>query len=368
MATATAGERSSCAVTSGGTGYCWGLNAFGMEGTGVNNEFDSLAQPVAGGLVWARIDGHPYLNSGHTCGVTTSGEGYCWGGPNTYGKLGTGAASDSANTPQLVAGGISWQSILPANSYTCGLSTSGEAYCWGGTNSYGNLGTYPTSDPRYADFHLAPTPVAGAHTFTQVAPNGSVFTCGLDTDSKLWCWGMTFAWKSSGGSYAHVPELIDSTSGFTAIAVGDVFICGIGGGTLYCRGDENYLGIGVGTSTYTYDWVAVPVPGTVVEVHVAEEATCARNTAGQIYCWGNQYQGGLGATGSGSRILTPTLMSNGLDFDEFAVGQFHALARESGTGTLYCWGNGNACGLGMNPDSPSNYGVVTVPTRVRPPA
>jgi alpha-tubulin suppressor-like RCC1 family protein len=368
VATTSGGDVFGCAVTAANVSYCWGGNSYGQEGTGASHAFDSLPQPVSGGLAWARIDGDPRLNSDHACGVTTSGEGYCWGGPNTYGKLGLGAASDSSSTPQAVAGGISWQNILPASSYTCGLSTSGAAYCWGGTNSSGNLGTYDVSDPLYSEFHYAPTPVAGGHSFTQIAPNGSVFTCGLDTGGYIWCWGKTFAWKSGGGGTVYTPELIDSTQSFSSITVGDVFVCGVSGGALYCRGDENYFGVGVGTSTYAYDWVAVPVPGTVAEVHTAGTATCARNTSGAIYCWGNQYQGGLSALGSGSRVLTPTLVSNGITFDAFALGQSHALARESGTGTLYCWGNGNGCGLGTNPDSPYNYGVVTTPTKVRPPA
>jgi alpha-tubulin suppressor-like RCC1 family protein len=86
----------------------------------------------------------------HTCGITTTGAAYCWGRntPNSLqesvgGQLGDGTTTDR-NTPTLVTGGLSFKSISAGEVTTCGVTTTGVAYCWG-DNEYGQLGTNSTT-------------------------------------------------------------------------------------------------------------------------------------------------------------------------------------------------------------------------------
>src|SRR5438067_1844997 len=77
----------------------------------------------------------------HTCGVTTSGAGFCWGS-NSSGQLGGSAASQCeidyygsgvpcSTTAVPVAGGFAFAAVSAGRSHTCGLTTGGAAYCWG---------------------------------------------------------------------------------------------------------------------------------------------------------------------------------------------------------------------------------------------
>jgi alpha-tubulin suppressor-like RCC1 family protein len=71
------------------------------------------------------------------CGLTASGEAYCWGF-NRWGQLGDGTTTDKS-TPVAVAGGLQFTSLWAGGRRTCGVTTSGTAYCWG-EDRYGALG------------------------------------------------------------------------------------------------------------------------------------------------------------------------------------------------------------------------------------
>src|SRR5207245_2678380 len=78
----------------------------------------------------------------HTCAVTTNGAAYCWG-INSEGQLGTATNAECgircSTIPLPVDGGLTFQSVSAGIYHTCGVTTNGAAYCWGST-SYGQLG------------------------------------------------------------------------------------------------------------------------------------------------------------------------------------------------------------------------------------
>jgi len=67
--------------------YCWGLNQFGVLGTG--NTLPSGAPLGIGGYAFVDLDSY-YL---HTCGITIFSAVSCWG-KNDYGRLGDGTLVD----------------------------------------------------------------------------------------------------------------------------------------------------------------------------------------------------------------------------------------------------------------------------------
>jgi len=75
-----------------GAAYCWGYNAYGQLGDGTTTD-RLVPTPVAGGLTFAAVSAGPIVPFyGHTCGVTTSGTAYCWG-DNFRGELGDGTTT-----------------------------------------------------------------------------------------------------------------------------------------------------------------------------------------------------------------------------------------------------------------------------------
>ena len=127
FASLSAGALRTCGVTLSGEAYCWGRS----DGTTANSESPVA---VAGGLSFATVS----TGFDHTCGVTRSGEAYCWG-DNGDGEIGNGEFSRGANQPVAVVGGLKFGAVSAGGFHTCGVTLSGGAYCWGDGDA-GQLG------------------------------------------------------------------------------------------------------------------------------------------------------------------------------------------------------------------------------------
>jgi alpha-tubulin suppressor-like RCC1 family protein len=171
----SAGGYHTCGVTTSGAAYCWGRNGDGQLGDGTTT---SRSSPVAvsGGPVFQGISAGGY----HTCGLTTSGAGYCWGN-NFFGQVGDGTPFGDHSSPVAVSGSLVFQAISAGGWHTCGVTTSGAGYCWG-WNSTGQLGDATTTD------RSSPVAVSGGLAF-QALSTGERHTCGLTTSWAAHCWG-----------------------------------------------------------------------------------------------------------------------------------------------------------------------------------
>lgn len=138
FASVTVGGGTSCALTTSGEAWCWGDNGAGTVGAPSSDTCwmsgcNPRPTPVSGGLRFRSLR----TDWGITCGVTPSGDGYCWG-RNDAGQLGVGDLEDRS-VPTAVLGGLKFRDIVPGSRHTCGLTLAGAAYCWG-HNSQGALG------------------------------------------------------------------------------------------------------------------------------------------------------------------------------------------------------------------------------------
>jgi alpha-tubulin suppressor-like RCC1 family protein len=174
---------------------------------------------VDGNLSFSAIS----AGANHTCGVTTTGAAYCWG-QNTYGALGDGSLTNRA-APAAVGGGHVFRGVAAGADYSCGVTTGNQAYCWG-KNSVGNLGIGVADTNRYA----TPSLVAGALSFSAVSIRG-VYTCGLTTDGRLYCWGRELNQQT----FATEPTPLAGDLTFTSLGSGgNSGSCALSNGTAYC--------------------------------------------------------------------------------------------------------------------------------------
>lgn len=304
------GWRHACGVTRSGAAWCWGYAAYAQLGTGSLSLGSSLAPvPVAGGIVFKSIS----AGDSHTCGVATDGAAYCWG-LGIYGELGNGPSprngcgeyGDVCAAPQRVQGEISFASVSAGSAMTCGLSTAGQAYCWG-SNPWGALGTGSVEGPEqclhawFGECSHTPVPVVGGHTFTAIAA-GNALACALGTDRLMYCWGYDqfgvgpttddcFPWGI--GECSVVPRPIQSGLQFGAISVNWEGACATTTtGKAWCFGITASRG---------------EVPGGLSFAMVSAGPTshsCGVTPAGKAYCWGDNSAGQLG-DGTRTNSATP---------------------------------------------------------------
>jgi alpha-tubulin suppressor-like RCC1 family protein len=122
------------------------------------------------------------------------------------------------------------RSVDAALSYSCALTASSQALCWGGNG--GRLGNGNTTDSSM------PVAVANGITFSSIS-SGHGHTCGVASDATLWCWG------ANGSGQLGVAAPAVAFGNHTCVISADRL-------TAYCfgRNDTGQLGNGA-TSTAT---------------------------------------------------------------------------------------------------------------------
>jgi alpha-tubulin suppressor-like RCC1 family protein len=186
----SAGWVHGCALTAAGDAYCWG------SGIALGASWPGLPAPAPPDVPTPTLISSPVpftnlaAGGNHTCGITSALVAYCWG-QNGVGQLGDGTTQARTN-PLPLAGNVLFVMIAPSpflntsaipngGVFTCGLASTGQAYCWG-DNQFGQLGDGTTVN------RLTPTPVATPLRFVSIA-TGRDFTCAMTANREVYCWG-----------------------------------------------------------------------------------------------------------------------------------------------------------------------------------
>ena len=192
FAAIAAGVRHTCALDTGGAAWCWGDNEFGQLGSGTNTA-SPVPVLVGGGVRFVSIASGLF----HVCGIDPGRVAYCWG-RNSSGEVGSGSNQSTVLIPTIVSGGLSWGSISPGGEHTCGVTVDNIGYCWG-LNDKGQLGNStngPASPPSGFDTYQAnrPVPVQGNLAFRVIEAGDEKTSCGVSTIGEAYCWG----WDNQG--------------------------------------------------------------------------------------------------------------------------------------------------------------------------
>ena len=130
---------------------------------------------MSGNLVFKQISSYTV----NTCGVTTTGRAYCWG-EGFSGILGNGETVNR-NVPVPVSGNLSFAKVSVGLWMACGVTTDGDGYCWG----EGGAGLGTGTD---VGMSTTPVPVAGGLKWKAISAGGFV-ACGVTTANGGYCWG-----------------------------------------------------------------------------------------------------------------------------------------------------------------------------------
>lgn len=294
-----AGRRHSCGLTASGAAWCWGYGRDGQLGDGRGSD-SLLPVRVAGGRIFTALAAN--ATSASTCGLTVSGEAWCWGG-NHRGALGNGTDAGSAHVPVQVMTRVKFIAISISQSTGCGVSTDGDAYCWG-DNRYGQLGSGRAGSDGGPAIAITPTAVQGGHKFTGIATDG-LHSCAVQRTGAVYCWGLHARMSAVSthtprhyGVYTSLPARVGPP--------GSPWVSGTGG-----------------------PWTAIAV---------GYGQTCALSFGGGLDCWGQLLGDPL--DGPPHNAEEPVRVGGNRDFVAFASGAGHDCAIDT-EGNAWCWGANN---------------------------
>jgi alpha-tubulin suppressor-like RCC1 family protein len=348
----TAGWVHSCALTTSGAAFCWGANSNGQLGSG----------GVAGLLVPVEI---PQLSNGvaslalgavHSCAVTTAGGVLCWGA-NFSGQLGNGSRTTS--TIPVAVLGLSTGIVAVAvsagfpDAYSCALAAGGGILCWG-TNGYGQLGNGSTSDSA------VPIAVSGLPSGVVSIVAGTYHACALTSTGDVWCWGVQLANGSTSDSA--VPIAVSGLpSGIVSIVAGASHTCVLtSSAEVWCWGYR--LGNG-STLDSAVPFVLSGLPSGVVSVSAGAYHGCALIASGAVWCWGYNDYSQLGNADYDDSYVPVEAWVLPTGVTAMALGVRHSCAlRENGE--VLCWGAGGALGNGQFNDRWRPVAVAELPSEI----
>jgi alpha-tubulin suppressor-like RCC1 family protein len=276
------------------------------------------------------------LDSAHTCGISTSGEAVCWG-DNSESQLGDGT-TDTRSEPDTVATRLRFASIDVGGGRACAITRTGRAYCWG-DNELGRLGDGSATD------RSRPTGVRGAFRFRSIAL-GLRHSCADSVGGAVYCWGWNEFGQLGDGSQTDrlTPRRVATQTQFAVLSAGAAHTCAVtASGEAYCWGSNAYGQLGLpGAGAWRPTSLRSPLRFRALSA--GEYHTCGVTTDALAYCWGRNESGQLG-TGSTNASDSPTLVAGGLRFQMVSAGGGHTCG-VTVSDELYCWGGNESGQLG----------------------
>ena len=316
-----------------------------------------------------------------TCALSAAGAVYCWG-YGVYGQLGNNLATSSSvpvavTTTGTPMAGKTIVQVSTGKASVCALDSGGLVYCWGdnGDGELGNNSTAQSSVPVAVT--TAGTPMADS-TIAQVS-TGDESVCAVDSGGLVYCWGDNGDGELGNNSTAQSSVPVAVTTAGTPMAnrtiaqvsTRDYSVCAVdSAGLVYCWGYNGAGQLGNSSRANSSVPVAVTTAGTpmagrtIVQVSVgAYSSVCAVDSAGLVYCWGNNGNGELGNNSTALSNVPVAVTTSGTPMAgqtivQVSAGRAFACAVDS-SGTAYCWGSSGQ--LGDNSTAQSNVDVFVAP-------
>lgn len=329
--TVAAGGWHTCSIKTDGSLWCWGSNYDGQLGDGTRT---TRTTPERIGAVndWAAIA----AGNSHTCGVQTDGSLWCWG-YNFRGQLGDGTTT-VRDSPVRIGESTDWASVAAGDSHTCAVRTDGTLWCWG-FNRLGQLGVGVS-----VWIQTEPLQVGEDSDWASVTA-GFAHTCGVRADGSLWCWGDSSTGQAGLGpdvGYSTTPAQVGIESTWKGVSAGHTFTCGIQtNASLWCWGDNGYGQLGMrgryttAPSQVGADWSAV---------HTSYNSACALRIDDTLWCWGENSYGQVG-DGTNVHRFGPTQVGDDSTWAGTFGGGYHFCASRADD-SVWCWGHNGAAQLG----------------------
>lgn len=341
--TISAGADHTCAIDLTGQAWCWGDNSNGQLGNPSAAETENTPVPVLQNVSGNFID----IKAGNafTCALSENFRVWCWGKEDF---IGINATADAFEPQQVV---------LPVNDvelFTCGdnhccITEINFTHCWGHNMNY-EAGT-GSSTP---DVYLLPVQSFLNDGF-KAFDGGAGRTCMISADDEVKCWGQNLFYSAgvSTPEYLTAPTVIvppdPASQAAVKVSSGYYHGCYIDANSqAYCFGVNDYGQLGDGnTEGAGRGATAVDHNGILFnEISAGHHHTCAISDTGVLYCWGRNGSHQLGIGSSIDNQYSPVTVSSALQFSRVSTGTNHTCALDT-LGRAWCWGDGNSGQVGV---------------------
>ena len=292
----------------------------------------------------------PYLGAAggleHTLAVRQDGTLFAWGRLQT-GQLGDGPSLDST-TPSAIGTSKLWKKVVAGDYHAIGLRTDGTLWAWG-RNLNGQLGTGNSAASN------VPKPVGTEADWVDVAA-GTYHSAAVKSDGTVWTWGRNNVGQlglTDNVDRFDPQKVVTATNAWVAVAAGAEHTVALNAtGELWAWGNNfnGQLGVASGVTTTQPRVVVDPNAAAVAlgasptrwsAVAAGGAHTLAIQTNGRLYAWGSNLKGQLG-NGLGTDNSVPVRVGTDSDWAGISAGREHSAATRIG-GTLWVWGaNGDA--------------------------
>lgn len=266
--------------------------------------------------------GAPVIAAGsrHTCVIDDAGEVLCFGSNNDHTLGGTHDRSYAAPTRVRRTSTARVTTIAASNRMTCARDTSGTLECWGDGSP--RFPTEWTSNVTEASVTrdiacvvrgAAVSCVDGRDVRTSplgadAGPAPRNLSCGTDhccalVGTSVYCWGGNNVGQISAACAGGAcPTAVSVSVGGSAVSVsaGYYHSCAVVGSSVRCWGANNRGQLGNGTTADSSTPVIASVAN-ATQVSAGQRHTCAITASGELYCWGDDTWGQLGAPPPGDR-------------------------------------------------------------------
>ena len=298
---------------------------------------------------------------------------YCWGYKPTC--LFLGEVKVYETLPEIIRGyysiDVNIAEISTGYSSVCLMSDQDEVYCWG-DNAMSVLGNGTDMEESCSQLKTAQDKSVKNKSFTNISVNERT-TYAINEDLELFSWGKSGQLNLySGESYNYmVPfkkrdEWKDFSQNIVKVSEGKSHACLLNdNGNVYCWGDNDLGQLGTGDNIKSSEPEIVSQEGVmkeakIVDISLGSDHSCALDSKGKVYCWGNNNYGQLGV-GPADRKFYPTE----IDMSD-ALYNRTVVSLKSGDesvcvldqiGDAFCWGRNNKGQLGNGTEEDSDTPV-----------
>jgi len=235
----------------------------------------------------------------NACGLKQDKTLWCWG-PNTSGQVGNGTEVAVAAPTQI--GTDTWLDVQGVSSGMCAIRTDNTLWCWGsglpssptqmnGATNWSVIGgvvntvrAITSAGTLWEVIFTVGSPVVaqvGTDTDWETLGHGGRRQCGTKTDTSLWCVGDTTD---------RVPTReANTTMGWKSGVRSDLLA------THAIKPDGTVWSIANAATTATEVFVGIGGPWASMSADGAGQTKCLVRTNGELWCWGFQANGSLGA-------------------------------------------------------------------------